>query len=227
MDTDVSATSISAATLKPLCAFRNLRSLDFESHYGVQLDDTTLVQMARAWPLLEVLIIHGLLGQWADYTITPNALVSLLQHCPRLVSIAIVMNWSTVDRCGISPEIPYQGFAHGALSSADFYNSTIRHPTRVAAFLSAIAPKLETINAWNSDCDEDDPDFYKYLTRWKAVHHLVKAFSLVREQGKRMAPNAGEVVGDVGWRGEDSREDSGSEYTSHSGQVSSDSENEG
>ncbi|KAJ8592392.1 hypothetical protein M405DRAFT_51924, partial [Rhizopogon salebrosus TDB-379] len=102
------AISISAATFEPLCAFRNLRRLNFESIYNVQLDDTTLVQMARAWPLLEVLIIHGLLGRWTDHNITPNALVSLLQHCPRLASIAIVMNWSTVDRCGISPEIPYQ-----------------------------------------------------------------------------------------------------------------------
>jgi hypothetical protein len=224
------AISISAATFEPLCAFRNLRRLNFESIYNVQLDDTTLVQMARAWPLLEVLIIHGLLGRWTDHNITPNALVSLLQHCPRLASIAIVMNWSTVDRCGISPEIPYQGFAHGALSSADFYISRIRHPVRIAAFLSAIAPKLESIVAWNFDGDDEHPDFDKYITRWKAVNHLVKAFSLVREQGRRMAPgaaNSGEAAGDVGGSGEDSGEDSGSEYTSHLEQVSSDSGNEG
>ncbi|KAJ8592393.1 hypothetical protein M405DRAFT_51954 [Rhizopogon salebrosus TDB-379] len=137
------------------------------------------------------------------------------------------MNWSTVDRCGISPEIPYQGFAHGALSRADFYISRIRHPVRIAAFLSAIAPKLESIVAWNFDGDDEHPDFDKYITRWKAVNHLVKAFSLVREQGRRMTPNAGEAVGDVGGSGEDSGEDSGSEYTSHLEQVSSDSGNEG
>jgi hypothetical protein len=191
----------------------------------VQLDDTTLVQMARAWPLLEVLIIHERAGMWADHNITPNAFVSLLQHCPRLAAVTIAMNWSTIDRCGISPEVPYQGFAHGALSRADFQTSTIRHPTRVAAFLSAIAPKLERIVAWNSDCDDDHPDFDKYLTRWTAVHRLVEAFSLVREQGRRMAPraaNSGEAVGGVGRSGEDSSEDSGSEYTSHSDQVSSD-----
>ncbi|KAJ8592390.1 hypothetical protein M405DRAFT_879954 [Rhizopogon salebrosus TDB-379] len=225
MEADFGMTSISPATFEPLCVFRNLRRLDFESIYDVQLDDTTLLQMARAWTLLEVLMIHGKLRQLADYNITPNALVSLLQHCPRLVSVAIGINWSTVDRCGISPEIPYQGFAHGALSCVDFQASTIRHPTRVAGFLSAIAPRLKTIIAW--DFDVDDPDFDKYLPRWKAVNHLVKAFSLVREQGRRMAPNSGEDVGDIGGSGEDSMEDSGSEYTSHSDQVSSDSENEG
>ncbi|KAJ8592381.1 hypothetical protein M405DRAFT_931524 [Rhizopogon salebrosus TDB-379] len=227
IEADFGANSISAATFGPLCAFWNLRSLDFESLYDVQLDDTTLIQMAKAWPLLEVLLIHGKIGQWADHNITPNALVSLLQHCPRLVSVTIGMNWSTVDRCGISSEIPYQGFAHGALSCADFQASTIRHPTRIAAFLSAIAPRLKTIIAWNFDRDVNDPDFDKYLPRWMAVHHLVKVFSLVREQGKSKTLNTGEAVGDVGGSGEDSREDSGSEYISHSDQVSSNSENEG
>jgi hypothetical protein len=224
MEADFGMNSISAATFEPLCAFRNLRSLDFESVYDMQLDDTTLIQMARAWPLLEVLMIHGQLGQWAGHNITPDALVSLLQHCPRLVSVTIRMNWSTVDRCGISPEIPYQGFAHGALSCADFQAATIRHPTRIAAFLSAIAPRLKTIIAWEFDRNVDDPDFDKYLPRWKAVHHLVKAFSLVREQGRSKTLNTREAVSGSG---EDSREDSGSEYISHSDQVSSDSENEG
>jgi hypothetical protein len=86
---------------------------------------------------------------------------------------------------------------------------------------------LKTIIAWDFDGDDEHPDFDRYFARWKAVNHFVKAFSLVREQGRRMGLNSGEAVGDVGGRGDTSREDSGSEYTSHSDQVSSDSENEG
>ncbi|KAG1844507.1 hypothetical protein DFJ58DRAFT_706466 [Suillus subalutaceus] len=106
-------TSIRLAVFKPLFAFRKL---DFEAyhHYVVRWDDSVLLQMARAWPLLEELhfIKHG----HSSHGITPNAFISLLQHCPRLVSVAVIMNWSTIDGCEISPDVPYQGFAHKALS---------------------------------------------------------------------------------------------------------------
>ncbi|OJA19193.1 hypothetical protein AZE42_10781, partial [Rhizopogon vesiculosus] len=224
--------SISAATFKPLCAFHNLRKLDFQSDYDVELDDVALLQMAKAWPLLEELAIHGQFNTaWGNYPrlITPDAFVSLLKHCPRLTSVAIIINWSAVDRRGISPEIPYQGFAHGALSYADFDSSTIRHVTGIAAFLSAIAPNLERVVGWDADYHIDGPDFKKYSRKWNDVHHLVKAFSIVREQGRSMALNAGVVVDDVGGSADDSREDSASdgEHPSCSDQASSEFEDSG
>ncbi|OAX38265.1 hypothetical protein K503DRAFT_173139 [Rhizopogon vinicolor AM-OR11-026] len=224
-------TPISAATFQPLCAFHNLRKLDFQSDYDAHLDHVTLLQMAKAWPLLEELAIHGQHNSlWGDYPrlITPDGFVSLLKHCPRLISVAIVINWSAVDRRGISPEIPYQGFAHGALSYADFNSSIIHHITGIAAFLSFIAPKLEKVVVWGADYHFDHPDFKKHSTKWNDVHHLVKAFSIVREQGRYMALNAGVAVGDVGGSVDKSREDSASdgEYPSSSDQASSEFEEE-
>ncbi|OAX38266.1 hypothetical protein K503DRAFT_691844, partial [Rhizopogon vinicolor AM-OR11-026] len=223
--------SISAATFQPLRAFHNLRKLDFQSDYDVQLDDIALLQMAKAWPLLEELAIHGQFSAaWGDHPrlITPDGFVSLLKHCPRLTSVAIVINWSAVDRRGISPEIPYQGFAHGALSYADFDSSTIRHVTGIAAFLSAIAPKLERVDGWDAHYHTDHPDFKKYSTKWNDVHHLVKAFSIVREQGRCTALNAGVALGDVGGNIDESREDSASdgEHPSPSDRASSEFEEE-
>ncbi|OAX31744.1 hypothetical protein K503DRAFT_777319 [Rhizopogon vinicolor AM-OR11-026] len=206
--------SITAATFQPLCAFHNLRKLDFQSNYDVQLDDVALLRTAKAWPLLEELAIHGQFNTvWGDYPrlVTPDGFVSLLKHCPRLTSVAIVINWSAVDRRGISPEIPYQGFAHGALSYADFDSSTIRHVIGIAAFLSSIAPKLEEVVGWDADYHTGDADFKKYSRKWNDVHHLVKAFSIVREQGRGMALDAGVVVDDVGGSADDSREDSASD----------------
>ncbi|KAJ8588320.1 hypothetical protein M405DRAFT_261022 [Rhizopogon salebrosus TDB-379] len=208
---------ISTAVFESLCAFRNLRKFNFSFEYNnVELDDATLLQMAKAWPLLEVLKIIGVFYTPNPHNITAHGLVSLLQHCPRLTSISIVVNWSAVDGHDISPDIPYQGFAHKALSYADFSRSKVGHHTaRVAAFLSAIAPKLVTIVAWHTEYYKNLPDFEKYSNRWKVVQQLVKSFSLVREQERRMVLNAGRVVvGDVGGSELDDAEDSDSEIGS-------------
>jgi len=185
--------SISAAVLQPLYTFRNLRDLDFLVPFGVRFDDTTLLQMAKSWPLLEELGIRGEYKALSsnNINITTNALVSLLQHCPRLTIIAIAVDWSTVDRPDISPEIPYQGFAHKALSYANFSSSKIRHPIGVAAFISAIAPSMDTFSGWNDNWYFDHPDFEEYSSKWELAKDLVKAFSAVREQERRMQKTVG------------------------------------
>jgi hypothetical protein len=178
--------SISAAVFQPIYAFRNLRIFHFEVEPDVLLHDGTLMQMAEAWPLLEHLAILGALSTSSHQHVTPNGLVSLLQRCPRLSSIHISMDWSAVDRPDVSPNIPYEGFAHKALTRADFGSSKIRQATGVAAFMSAIAPKLHTITGWDSESHYEHDDYKIYYSRWKAVDDLVKAFSMVRAQERRM-----------------------------------------
>jgi len=192
-----SDTSISAAVLQPLYTFRNLRDLDFLVRFGVRFDDTTLLQMAKSWPLLEELGIRGEYRALSsnNINITTNSLVSLLQHCPRLTVIAIAVDWSTVDRPDISPEIPYQGFAHKALSYANFGSSKIRHAIGVAAFISAIAPNMKTFSGWGDDCHPDRPDIEEYSSKWELAQDLANAFSVVREQGRRMRETAGDDGG--------------------------------
>ncbi|KAG0702004.1 hypothetical protein DFH29DRAFT_851950 [Suillus ampliporus] len=233
--------SIGAAAFQPLFAFRNLRSLSFRANYSVRLDDAVLLQMAKAWPLLGELFFSASYN--LSHDVTPHAFVSLLQHCPRLFSVAVFINWSTIDRHDISPVIPYQGFSHKTLSRVYFGSPRIGHPTRIAAFISAIAPNVGLIDAWDPDLHEDHPDFEKYSARWKLVQRLVESFSMVREQERRTKLKAGagaheefrgpfvEVGGEVGGgdededEDEDEEEDSGSEgeYTD---QASSDSEEE-
>ncbi|KAJ8593610.1 hypothetical protein M405DRAFT_785777 [Rhizopogon salebrosus TDB-379] len=178
--------SIGAAVFQPIYAFRNLRIFHFEVEPDVLLHDGTLMQMAEAWPLLEDLAILGALSTSSHQHVTPNGLVSLLQRCPRLSSIRISMDWSAVDRPDVSPNIPYGGFAHKALTCADFGSSKIRQAVGVAAFMSAIAPKLRTITGWDSESHYEHDDYKIYSSRWKAVDDLVKAFSMVRAQERRM-----------------------------------------
>ncbi|KAG2144471.1 hypothetical protein DEU56DRAFT_789738 [Suillus clintonianus] len=184
-------TAIRIAVLRPLLAFRNLRRLDFTAYdYNLRWDDAILLQMAKAWPLLQVLNLNQ--GQHSSRGVTPSAFISLLQHCPCLVSVAVIVNWSTIDGHDISPDAPYGGFAHKALSTALFGSPRIHHPGRIAAFISAIAPNLASIITWtDGDREEEDIDSNKYSTRWKCVRDLIKTFSAVREQGRRMVLSGG------------------------------------
>ncbi|KAG1817215.1 uncharacterized protein BJ212DRAFT_1480441 [Suillus subaureus] len=235
-------TSIRTAVLRPLLAFRNLRKLDFRAYqnYTLRWDDAVLLQMAKSWPLLEVLHLNRY--DHSSRGVTPSAFASLLRHCPCLISVAIIVNWSTIDECDVSPDAPHRGSAHKALSEAFFGSPRIRHPTRIAAFLSAIAPNLESIVIWDPQFGREQQDSKKYINRWKCVCDLIKAFSVVCEQVRRMVLNAGEGVdgnessynhhgitqpayetengdaaigeGDNGEDGEVSEEDSGSESES-------------
>ncbi|KAG1757200.1 hypothetical protein EDB19DRAFT_1608182, partial [Suillus lakei] len=116
-----------------------------------------------AWPLLEELHFNK---SHMRRHVTSNTFVSLLQRCPCLISVGIAVNWSAIDKRGISPDVPYQGFAHKALSHTFFGNSKISRPTRIAAFISAIAPNMESVEAWDNDLYDDNQDFDKYSLRW-------------------------------------------------------------
>ncbi|KAG1817216.1 uncharacterized protein BJ212DRAFT_1576823 [Suillus subaureus] len=186
-------TPIKIAVFRPLCAFRNLRKLEFRAYdnYILRWDDAALLQMAKAWPLLEVLHLNKY--DHSSRGVTPGAFLSLLQHCPRLVSVTVIVNWSTIDGRAVSLDAPYRGFAHKAISEVFFGSPRIRHPTRIAAFISVIMPSLGSIVTWHPEFgSRKHPDSEKYSTRWKCVQDLIKIFSAVREQGRRMVLNAGE-----------------------------------
>ena len=207
LEGDYSGTSISAAVIQPFCVFRNLRKFDFCSSYDMDLDDATFLQVAKAWPLLEELTIHVECHMNQQY-ITASSFVVLLQQCPRLTSVVISVDWSGVDQRDVSLEIPYQGFVHESLSCANFCSSRIHYATGVAAFLSAITPKLKTISAWGCSHHCDTP-FEEYLPRWKAVRKLVKSFSAIRERERRMIVKGGGIGGGgIKVGGEDPEKDS-------------------
>ncbi|KAG1851910.1 hypothetical protein F4604DRAFT_1933846 [Suillus subluteus] len=166
--------SIEAAAFQPLYAFRNLRKLDFEpdAFCIVQIDDASLLQMAKAWPYLEELRISKYPSR---YQVTAHAFVVLLRYCPRLRSVTVPIDWSTIDVHTIPPDIPYQGFSQKALSNLFVGGSSITRPTSIAAFISAVAPNLRSITGTDSS--------------WKTVQNLLETLPMVREQGRRMMLN--------------------------------------
>ncbi|KAG2069537.1 hypothetical protein BDR04DRAFT_1101411 [Suillus decipiens] len=175
-------TSIESGAFRPLFAFRDLRKFNFmmDSRCVVRMDDADLVEMAKAWPLLEELLIPGY--SQAGHQVTPHAFVSLLWHCPRLVSVAVPVDWITIDYSGIPRDIPYQGFSHNAVSELVFRGSKIDNPLRIAAFISAIAPNVTSIEEDEFDGDSRD-------SGWSIVNSIIRDIPMVRKQGMKMMLN--------------------------------------
>ncbi|KAJ7140947.1 hypothetical protein C8R44DRAFT_531922, partial [Mycena epipterygia] len=97
-----------------------------------------------AWPRIEKLdLAPG--SQSARYVpqITLAGLIPLAQHCPRLASLAIVLNATDADP--YSKEKPGGGVCNRALVYLDVVESPLSSPGAVASFLSAIFPNLQSV----------------------------------------------------------------------------------
>ncbi|KAG2028770.1 hypothetical protein BDR03DRAFT_545777 [Suillus americanus] len=147
------------------------------------MDDTSLLQMAKAWPLLEELSIIGYSN--SNHQVTPHSFVLLLWHCPCLVSVAVSINWIMIDMHAMPRDIPYPEFSHNALSHLVLVGSRIENPVSVAAFMSAIAPNIKSIGEDNEYSDVDNIFTQEYSARMM-FQDLVTALPIIREQGMRM-----------------------------------------
>ncbi|KAJ7798050.1 hypothetical protein B0H14DRAFT_2389052 [Mycena olivaceomarginata] len=98
--------------------------------------------MATAWPQLRTLDLSP--GcQSAGYAprATVAGLLPLAQHCPRLESLALVLDATRTD-----PEI-LDGINNCALARLDVGESPLSSPGAVAAFLAAIFPNLQVVSS--------------------------------------------------------------------------------
>ncbi|KAJ6616656.1 hypothetical protein B0H10DRAFT_2390028 [Mycena sp. CBHHK59/15] len=116
---------VTADSLKPLLSFTNMVWLKFEAAHGIDLDDSMLRQMALAWPQLQSLHLSPRL-QSAAYIpqITLSGLIPLAQHCPRLASLAIMLN-AIVTTDPYSTEKPGGGIRNTALVELDVGESPL------------------------------------------------------------------------------------------------------
>ncbi|KAJ7762498.1 hypothetical protein B0H16DRAFT_1213726, partial [Mycena metata] len=97
-----------------------------------------------AWPQLQKLDLSPRC-QPAHYVpqVTLAGLIPLAQHCPDLVSLALVMNATVTDPH--SKEKPGGGITNAALTDLEVVESPLSSPGAVASFLSAIFPNLRRV----------------------------------------------------------------------------------
>jgi hypothetical protein len=165
--------------LRPWMAFRNLRSIQLNIEWNVNLTDTQVLMLASAWPKLEILEINRDWGWNSLGGITPGGLVQLLQACRSLCEVALAL-----DTQGYTESCPSQAPASLGLTLPCFEINVVdsiveaESVSAVAAFFSGIATCSKsdyTFNAWCGEPMEEFPNMEDYAELWDDVLDRVDA----------------------------------------------------
>ncbi|KAJ7657443.1 hypothetical protein DFH06DRAFT_1409773 [Mycena polygramma] len=164
-------------TVRLLLYFESLTCLSLTTGLGFDLDDDTILQMARAWPLIEILEmstkIHG-----HPPRATSACLLAFARHCPHLSSLSMVFDATTIR--AFNPETHVQ---QKRLHYLDVQHSPIANALDMAQILSRVFPnlqELETAYSWMEHFD--DMELPVHDQRWKEVQTVLPHFLKVREE---------------------------------------------
>ncbi|KAJ7141729.1 hypothetical protein C8R43DRAFT_587340 [Mycena crocata] len=181
-------TPVTAGTSRKLFCFPNLTNLHLESNFGFDLDDAAILEMARAWRHLETLELPEQVASPSS-RLTPECLRILAQHSPRLRTLHLTFDASSVVPApGSGTQDPVSQLL---LASLDVAHSAIIAPLSVARFISAIFPNLRRITTAREYYDDDDDDVLEnhaetvaFHARWKEVQAQIPVLVEIREEGK-------------------------------------------
>ncbi|KAJ7234001.1 hypothetical protein C8J57DRAFT_1195629 [Mycena rebaudengoi] len=171
---------LSTDCLTPLLSSSNMTEVTFLAAHGIDIDDTTIKQMALAWPLLRKLdLAPGCQSVHYLPKITLGGLIPLAQYCQMLSSLTLVVN--ALDADPYSTEKPGGGICNKSLVDLNVVESPIAFPGAVAAFLSAVFPNIQSIST-REEILRNMPDWEDNMFNWGEVNTLVRVFSAVRAQ---------------------------------------------
>ena len=177
---------IDITSLRPLFQLKRLSSLKLETLCTFDLDNAAIKEIAMAWPLLETLDLSIRECGWEiPSKVTLPGLLPLLQHCPNLALLGLVVDATMLPTTWT--RLPGAGIRNTSLESLWLADSKITRPSLVASFLSAVAPNIEQIVSWNTPLLSGRNGKDKYLKRWKEVERTVRQFTLVRRQEREWA----------------------------------------
>ncbi|KAJ7636222.1 hypothetical protein FB45DRAFT_444281 [Roridomyces roridus] len=184
---DVAAKSyaVQGLDIRPLFSFTEPRVVRLNPPFGFNLDDSTMDELARAWPRLEVLDLGGAKSSSSrtPSRLTLAALLSLAQHCPRLSCINLPLNAST--------QTPTPAPHHGArriqqncLTTLNVQFSPCVDVHGMAKILSSVFPALRIVH---TDLDRRSlAGSVAVRTRnWKDVQQLLPLLSSVRVEEQK------------------------------------------
>ncbi|KAG1745017.1 uncharacterized protein EDB91DRAFT_1122096 [Suillus paluster] len=89
-------TAITIETIRPLFYLSHLQVVEFNTESCIDIDNDGLVEMAEAWPCLEVLSLNKDSGCRARNPVTLLGFVNFVDLCPRLKKLWITITWADV-----------------------------------------------------------------------------------------------------------------------------------
>jgi hypothetical protein len=166
--------------------------LHFEESCNISMSNEELCYLTEAWPKLQSLRLSCHFTAGLDTIALPtfHGLICLLQLCPALTSLTLVIDATKLD--GIDLKCPGgEHFTHH-LEDLTLGNSVIDSPLNVALILSGLFPHLEQVDldCWNtSDMSIDSiPQRTLAKEQWASVNSFLHGFSVVRERPRHIVP---------------------------------------
>ncbi|KAJ7491675.1 hypothetical protein B0H11DRAFT_2007411 [Mycena galericulata] len=164
---------IRSSSLRSLFCFVNLTSISILSAVGIDLDDTTVTDMARSWRHIESLELQTYYGTTAPRT-TLQCLVAFPKYCPHLTKLSIAFDATVIPTS--------QGdLSLERLKDLDVEASPIATAAPVARFIASIFPSLEDITTLPDSLDGDveweadvGPEALQYDRHWKEVASILQ-----------------------------------------------------
>ncbi|KAG0700858.1 hypothetical protein DFH29DRAFT_1053820 [Suillus ampliporus] len=175
-------THIECGILTSLHAFRNLTELHVEISCDMSMSDEGLRQLVGAWPKLRRLKISCFIAISTTTVPTFYGLISLLQLCPALTSLALVIDTTKLE--GIDLKYPGGGSCNKNIKSLTLGNSPIESPLNVALVLSGLFPSLEQVDlgCWDLTPMISLPQKKPAMEQWALVNSILSGFRVVRER---------------------------------------------
>ncbi|KAJ7126028.1 hypothetical protein C8R44DRAFT_733946 [Mycena epipterygia] len=184
---------IEIQSLRTLFGFVNLTSISILSPIGIDLDNTTVLDLARAWPRIETLELSSYYCASPRPRVTLECLHSFARHCPHLRALTMTLDGTVIPVVGA----PHRVCQH-QLDHLGVEYSAISTPIEVARLLSAVFPNLKDIGTDREDQDNEDLDEGKMVrydqaitfhNLWKEVEGLLPHLLAIREEEWAWANN--------------------------------------
>ncbi|KAJ7937842.1 hypothetical protein B0H13DRAFT_1698631 [Mycena leptocephala] len=183
--TDLSASShypIRPESIRVLLCFVNLTAISILSPVGIDLDNDTVAEMARAWPGIESLELASYRSTTTRPRISLGCLLLFATYCRHMRRLVISFDGTVLPtpQLGAGNRSPQHSLKH-----LDVEYSAISTPISVAGFLSGIFPRLEEISSRLDD--EQNPkevalraQEMEFHDRWNEVQALLPHLAAIR-----------------------------------------------
>ncbi|KAJ7657185.1 hypothetical protein DFH06DRAFT_1197612 [Mycena polygramma] len=146
----VATTALSIDVIRALFIFRNLRSVTLIPPGGLDLDDGAIETLARAWPQVSTLKLHGTAPYRAPPSrVTLAGLRALARHCPRLSFLSMPLDASVV------PANPGDDVVQKELALFFVDDALLDDPAPVAVYLFGMFPNLKHVVAGGAHPSDD------------------------------------------------------------------------
>ncbi|KAF7368694.1 hypothetical protein MVEN_00193900 [Mycena venus] len=177
--------SVDVDIIQPLLSFSSLVSVMLSHPVGFDLDDATILRMARAWPCLGSLTLRASPSRHMSSKATLEGLYAFTKYCPSLVMLEMTFDATVVPKIRLDGK---KRSSQQALNSLHVALSSVSKPRRVAKFLSTIFPGLREIETLYDEIladqyeDEDEnlvtePHVIISYDMWKIVEDELSASS--------------------------------------------------